>query len=174
MQQKLRNASILSGHLTNLWHTGDAWVLVWEHPCQTLCVEDQEELDGDPGEDSQHVAEDEAHVEDEDIDDIGEEKTFYRRRIAGLAMNEIAATLKDSKRPSRTLRDPWETGSYWCSLLNWPPSLWRWLTHVCEYTRGQSAKHEVEIQVFIPEWAETYFVANLHVGVQFIGSKCVG
>ena len=53
-----------------------------------------------------------------DIDDIGEEKTFYRRRIAGLAMNEIAATLKDSKRPSRTLRDPWETGSCCCSLLN--------------------------------------------------------
>ena len=77
-------------HLTNVQPAGDAWVLVWEHPRTALRAQDQEELDGDPGDDGHDDDvddKDEAQNEDEDC-----KRTFCRRRIAELATSEQVAT----------------------------------------------------------------------------------
>ena len=69
-------------HLTNVQPAGDAWVLVWEHPRTALRAQDQEELDGDPGDDGHDDDlddKDEAQDEDEDC-----KRTFWQAEDSGV------------------------------------------------------------------------------------------
>ena len=80
-EAKVFQGSILyDRHLTNDRPAGDARVLVWEHPRTALGAQDQEELDGDPGDDGH----------DDDLDDKDEaqdedcKRTFWQAEDSGV------------------------------------------------------------------------------------------
>ena len=90
-------------HLTNVQPAGDAWVLVWEHPRTALRAQDQEELDGDPGDDGHDDDVDDKYEAQNEDEEWGLQKNFLQAEDSGVGDEWTSGNPPSLKGPPGTL-----------------------------------------------------------------------